>query len=240
MPYCPKCGVEADEGENYCPACGQRLSEGGDRRVRRLSDRRAVDHLSLGFNLAMARPMVFAPALLGGIIFIVIDNFGGGTGPSSSTPILFFVSIVSIVGSIITFVLNFATIDMARDAYVDEPLDLRRSFNYALSRIGTFFIASIVAALLSLTIVLIPMAILMVVIIVMDETGIMDAISKAFGVFTKDLGDVIIVFVVAIVGNTLLGWAPLVGGLLIACYGVVLDLAFIDIYHHYKKEHLAF
>jgi len=240
LPYCPKCGVEADEGENYCPACGQRLSEGGDRRVRRLSDRRAVDHLSLGFNLAMARPMVFAPALLGGIIFIVIDNFGGGTGPSSSTPILFFVSIVSIVGSIITFVLNFATIDMARDAYVDEPLDLRRSFNYALSRIGTFFIASIVAALLSLTIVLIPMAILMVVIIVMDETGIMDAISKAFGVFTKDLGDVIIVFVAAIVGNTLLGWAPLVGGLLIACYGVVLDLAFIDIYHHYKKEYLAF
>lgn len=241
MPYCPKCGAEFVEGQKYCPSCGQVLEGGGRERVRRPSKVGAMEHLSLGFNLAMAKPMIFAPVLVGGIISIIIDNLGGSRlDLTGFAPILFFASIVSIIGSIITFVLNFATIDMARDAYVDEPLDLRRSFNYALSRIGTFFIASIVAALLSLTIVLIPMAILMVVIIVMDETGIMDAISKAFGVFTKDLGDVIIVFVAAIVGNTLLGWAPLVGGLLIACYGVVLDLAFIDIYHHYKKEYLAF
>lgn len=75
MPYCPKCGVEFDEGENYCPACGQRISEGKGGRVRGPSDRRAVDHISLGFNLAMARPMVFAPVLLGGIISVILDNF---------------------------------------------------------------------------------------------------------------------------------------------------------------------
>ncbi|GAF97134.1 unnamed protein product [marine sediment metagenome] len=232
--------MEADEGENYCPACGQRLSEGGEGRVRRLSDRRAVDHLSLGFNLAMARPMVFAPVLLGGIISIVIDNFGGGTGPPSFAPILFFASIVSMVGSIITFVLNFATVDMARDAYMNQPLDLGRSFNYALGRIVTFFFASIVRVLMSLTIILIPAASLMTVIIVMDETGIMNAISQAFSVLTRDLGDVIIIVVVSIVGYVLLGWAPMVGGLLTACFGVIIDLAFIDVYHHYKKEYLAF
>jgi len=241
LPYCPKCGVEFDEGENYCPACGQRISEGKGGRVRGPSDRRAVDHLSLGFNLAMARPMVFAPVLLGGIISVILDNFWGGSpDPTGFTSILFFVSIVSIVASVITFVLNFATVDMARDAYMNQPLDLGRSFNYALGRIVTFFFASIVRVLMSLTIILIPAASLMTVIIVMDETGIMNAISQAFSVLTRDLGDVIIIVVVSIVGYVLLGWAPMVGGLLTACFGVIIDLAFIDVYHHYKKEYLAF
>ena len=239
LPYCPKCGREVDEGLSYCPDCRQWLGEGGEERMRGPSDRRAMEHLTLGFNLAMARPMVFAPVLLGGIISAFIDSFWG-PDPTGFAPILFFASIVSIVGSIITFVLNFATIDMARDAYMDQPLDLGRSFNYALSRFLTFFIASIVAALLSFTIILIPVAILLVVIIVMDETGIMDAISQAFSVLTRDLGDVIILLVAAIVGSFLLGWVPVIGGLLAACYSVVLDIAFIDVYHQYKKEYLAF
>ena len=136
--------------------------------------------------------------------------------------------------------LNFATIDMARDAYMDQPLDLGRSFNYALSRIVTFFVASIVAALLSITIILIPVAILMMVIIVMDETGIMDAVSQAFSVLSRDLGDVIVILVVSVVGYALLGWAPLIGGLLTAGFGVVIDIAFIDIYHKYRQEYMTY
>lgn len=209
--------------------------------MRRPSNVGAVEHLSLGFNLAMARPMVFAPVLLGGIISIIIDNlWGSQPDPTGLAPILFFASIVSIIGSIITFVLNFATIDMARDAYMDQPLDLGRSFNYALSRIVTFFIASIVAALLSITIILIPVAILLMVIIVMDETGIMDAVSKAFSVLSRDLGDVIVILVVSVVGYALLGWAPVIGGLLTASFGVVIDLAFIDVYHKYRQEYMTY
>ena len=241
MPYCPSCGAEVDEGERFCPACGERLRRGGERWTRGPSEAGAIDHLSLGFNLAMAKPMVFAPVLLGGIISTIIDNlWGPQPDPTGLGPILFFASIVSIVGSIITFVLNFATIDMARDAYMDEPLDLGRSFNYALSRIVTFFLASIVAALLSITIILIPVAILMMVVIVMDETGIMDAVSRAFSVLSKDLGDVIVILVLSAVGYALLGWAPVIGGLLTACFGVVVDLAFIDLYHRYRQEYMAF
>jgi len=241
LPYCPKCGAEFVEGQKYCPSCGQVLEGGGRERVRRPSKVGAVEHLSLGFNLAMAKPMIFAPVLVGGIISIIIDNLGGSRlDLTGFAPILFFASIVSIIGSIITFVLNFATIDMARDAYMDQPLDLGRSFNYALSRIVTFFIASIVAALLSITIILIPVAILMMVIIVMDETGIMDAVSQAFSVLSRDLGDVIVILVVSVVGYALLGWAPLIGGLLTAGFGVVIDIAFIDVYHKYRQEYMTY
>jgi hypothetical protein len=217
------------------------LEGGGRERVRRSSNVGAVEHLSLGFNLAIAKPMIFAPVLLGGIISTIIDNLGGSQlDPTGLAPILFFASIVSIIGSIITFVLNFASIDMARDAYMDEPLDLGRSFNYAISRIVTFFFASIVRVLMSLTIILIPVASLMTVIIVMDETGIMDAVSQAFSVLTRDLGDVIVIVVVSIVGYVLLVWAPFVGGLLTAGFGVIIDLAFIDVYHKYRQEYMTY
>lgn len=216
------------------------MEESGPRRVRVSSDVGAMDHLSLGFNLAMAKPMVFAPVLIGGVISSILDAFWGGSQGSDISPILFFVSIVSIVGSIITFILNFATIDMARDAYMDQPLNLGKSFNYALSRILTFFVASIVAALLSLTIILIPVAILMMVIIVMDQTGIMDALSQSFSVLSRDLGDVIVILIASIVGYVLLGWIPILGGLLTAAFSVVIDLAFIDVYHQFRKGFMTF
>ena len=140
----------------------------------------------------------------------------------------------------VNFILNFAAIDMARDAYLDKPLDLSRSFNYAFRRIGTFFIASIVAGIMSITIILIPVAILMMVIIVMDETGIVDAVSQSFSVLGRDLGDVIVILIVAIIGYALLSFVPLIGSLLTACFGVILNFAFIDVYHSFKSNYGSF
>lgn len=234
MPFCPSCGVEVEEGLSFCPKCGQRLGEGGERAPR---DARAGDHLTLGFNIAMANPLVFAPVVIGGLISSAINYVGGSPAyPPEFSSVLFMASIITLIGSIISFILNFAAIDMARDAYLEEPPDLGRSFNYAFSRIVTFFIASIVAGLMAITIVLIPVAILMMVIIVMDDTGIGDAISQAFSVLGRDLGDVIVLLIISIIGHAILGFAPLIGGLLSACFGVVLDIAFIDVYSRYKRE----
>jgi hypothetical protein len=180
--------------------------------------------------------MVFAPVIIGGLISSAIRVWGRQPlSQSGYVPVIFIGSLISIIGAVVSFILNFATIDMARDAYTDEALDLGRSFNYAAGRIGTFFIASIVAGILSITIVLIPVAILMMVIIVMDETGIVDALSQSFGVLGRDMGDIIVILVVAIIGYAILGWVPLIGGLLTAGFSVVLDLAFIDIYDHYRR-----
>jgi hypothetical protein len=180
--------------------------------------------------------MVFAPVIIGGLISSAISVWGRQPlSQSGYVPVVFIGSLISIIGAVVSFILNFATIDMARDAYTDEPLDLGRSFNYAMGRIVTFFVASIVAGILSITIILIPVAILMMVIIVMDETGIVDALGQSFGVLGRDLGDIIVILVVAIIGYAILGWVPLIGGLLTACFSVVLDLAFIDVYDQYRR-----
>ncbi len=247
MPYCPKCGKEVSEDAVYCPNCGASLKEGA--RPRESYPRvGALGHLSLAFNLAMAKPLVFAPALIGGFISSLLGILGGALGGAAgwqywrSNPfigpaypgLLVVGALLAIVGAAISYVLTFASIDMSRDAYVDEPLDLRGSVNYVVRRIGTFILASIVGAIMAITIILIPVVIFMFVIIVVDETGIGSAISRAFSAIGSNLGDVIIIILVAIVGSAVLGWIPLIGWLLTTALNVVIGLAFIDIYFRYK------
>ena len=199
-------------------------------------DARAGDHLSLGFNIAMANPTIFAPVIIGGLISSAIRVWGRQPlSQSGYVPVVFIGFLISIVGSVVSFILNFAAIDMARDAYTNEPLDMGRSFSYAAGRFVTFLLASIVAGILSITIILIPVAILMMVIIVVDETGIAAALSQSFAVLGRDLGDIIVILIVAVIGSAVLGWVPLVGGLLTAGFSLILNIAFIDVYDHYRR-----
>jgi len=251
MPYCPKCGNEITEEMTFCTNCGASLKEGfkapGSERYG--SEAGATEHLSLAFNLAMAKPMIFAPAIIAAIISFIISRASIAlVGPQwtlwqgnpFAVPVdmgLFLsASILGIIGGIIGWILNFASIDMSRDAYVDEPLNLMNSVNYVLGRIVTFILASILGALMSITIILIPVVIFMFVIIVVDETGIQNAVSRAFSVIGRDLGDVIVVIIVAIVGSIILGLIPYIGDLLTKLLMVVIGLAFMDIYYRYRQS----
>ena len=249
MPYCPECGKEVDEGSAFCQSCGARIEEGAGGVREGYSRAGAADHLSFAFNLAMEKPMVFAPSLLGGLISVIIGGISvalfGASGWSMwrGNPLLapavpglaLTGALLGIAGGVASYLLGFASIDMSRDAYVGEPLDLMRSVNYVVGRIGTFVVASIVGALMAITVILFPAVIFMFVIIVVDETGIGAAISRAFSVIGGDLGDVVVVIIVAIIGSAVLGWIPLVGALLTTALNVVIGLAFMDIYFRYKR-----
>jgi hypothetical protein len=249
MPYCPKCGGEVAEGDRFCPKCGERL-EREERGEAAPPSPGAMEHLSFAFNLASRKPMVFLPAILGGVISMVISGVASltmgaypwGFAPGfgyTPTPrlasIIILAGLASIVGAIISYILFFASLDMSRDAYLDRPLDLGKSVGYVLRRLGTIVVASIVGAILMVTIILIPVALLMFVILVFDETGVGDSISKAFGVLRRELGDVIILLVIAIVGSFILGLIPMIGSLLSSAFNVIISIALIDLYSYYKK-----
>jgi hypothetical protein len=228
--YCPQCGSEIIEGSKFCTTCGARLdakegvqSTAGERK------RSYVEHLTVGFNVATSQPMVFVPAILSGVIgaFIYWTTMGsmGYTG-----------ALLSIAASIIGFVLNFASIDMSRDAYRNEALDLGESVRYVTDRIVDFIVAAIVGGLMAVTIILIPVVILMFVVMVMDETGLTDAISKSIDVLRSDLGDILLILLVSIIGSFAISYVPIISGLLDAALNVVVGLAFIDLYANYKSS----
>jgi hypothetical protein len=186
----------------------------------------------------MQKPMVFLPTIIGALIGIFISYIGRGTSLiTGPTNFLFSGGILALIGLFITFILHFASIDMSRDAYLNQPIDLTPSINYVFSRFLILFLASIVGVILSITLILIPLVSLMFVIMVIDEAGITSSLREAFKVLGADLGDVIIILLVSIIGSIIVGFIPLIGGLLRAALEVIISLAFIDLYYSYKKYH---
>ena len=70
--YCPRCRNEVSDEATYCKTCGMKLKEP------RIGDEIAIsvgatEHLSTAFKIATEKPMVFAPALIGGLISLIIS-----------------------------------------------------------------------------------------------------------------------------------------------------------------------
>ena len=239
--FCPKCGAELGEATMFCPQCGNKIGEQIASQPPNTtppqtplstpveSKRSAVEHLTVGYSIAFGNPMVFLPAVLSGIIGLLVGTTQGILGTSGFV-------IIQLLSALVSFILGFASTDMSRDAYNKQPLDLGQSIGYVIKRFIPFLIAAIIGALLSVTIVLIPAVTLAFVIMVIDETGVMDAFSKAFKVIFADLGDIIIVVIVDIVGFFIINYIPFVSTLVYSVLNVIIGLAFIDIYINHKNS----
>jgi len=256
MPFCPSCGKEVGKDDEFCKSCGHDLRP-GEKKVEEAIEE-AVESfkradpgqaLTKALNIISAKPGVLIPALIGASVPFLIGlvtsvvAFGGFVGAGFFsyifTPVVFgtviLLALAGIIGLFVSFLMFFASIDMSRDAYLGQPLSVSGSVGYVIGRLGIFIVAAIVGAILSVTIILIPIAIFMFVIMVVDETGISDAISKSFQVAGDRLGDVIILFVVAIVGGAILNLVPVISPLLLAGWYVLLGLALMHLYYNYKK-----
>ncbi|MCX6642572.1 MAG: zinc ribbon domain-containing protein [Candidatus Bathyarchaeota archaeon] len=239
--FCTHCGASLPEGALVCPQCGIKLQADDtgtpnippSSGVENIPGKRGggpFDHLSTGFNIAISNPMVFVPTIIAGVINVIISFI------TSGIYFLSWMTLLEIVSSVISFTLGFASIYLARDAFDKKTLNLGESIKYVLNRFVSFVLAGLLGALLSITVVLIPVAILMFVIMVVDETGITDALRKAFKVLLADLGDILVILVVAILGSFILGYVPFLSTFLVDALYVVIGLACIDVYWNFKHQ----
>ena len=192
------------------------------------TEKRALDHITIGYTVAFEQPIVFLPPLISGLLGSIV-SYIGGWGDMLSL-------ILGLGVSILSFILTFASIDMSRDAYNKQPLDLMRSVNYIAGRFFIFLLAGIFGGILSITIILIPVVLFMFVIMVMDEAGIMDAFQKSIEVLRAEVSDVIVIIIISIIASAVVSYVPVVSSILDAIVNVIIGIAFIDIYATYKAK----
>jgi hypothetical protein len=231
MKSCPNCEAENESNVKFCHQCGYNFSTDSpqiESMPTDRSERGAFDHLQIGYSIALNQPMVLVPSIIAGLLGILVSYLPLDIGYNTV--------LIGLVSSILSFILGFASMDMSRDAYFKQPLELGRSINYVVGRFFEFMIAAIVGGVLSITIILIPVVIFMFVVMVIDETGIWDSFSSALDVIRSDLRDVIVILLFSIVASVVVGFVPYICDLLHAVINVIVGIAFIDVYVTYRNR----
>jgi len=135
------------------------------------------------------------------------------------------------------------TVDMANDAANQQIPNLGKSLNAVTSRFGVLLVAAIIAALCAITVILIPVALFIVTIAVVDQTGAGESTSKAFSFVLKNLGEVIVFFIIVIVIDIIFGFVfaviPVIGWFLGAVFQwlsvVVFTVASVHFYRDLRR-----
>ena len=233
--YCPNCGSENPKGSQFCEKCGHRLQPEEQKKAEQTNtytnEKSAIEHLTMGYSIAFNQPIVFLPSIISGLIGALVGYALNWVGLGA------FLSItLGLASSILSFILNFASIDMSRDAYNNQPLDLNRSIEYVVGRFVEFLVAAIVGGILSITIILIPVVVFMFTIMVLEEKGFYDSFISSLEVIKTDIGDVLVILVISIVASIITGYIPYLSMLLDSVVNVIIGIAFIDVYSTYKQN----
>ena len=206
-----------------------------------------VKSLKKSIRIIFNNPAMLIPAVLGAVIYISIFlglfwfyNVGIGDIRELPESELFILAMMGITitfgGVILSFVLNIASLDMARDAYLNRDMNLLKSLKYITKNLGTFLMASLLGALLSFVVYLAPLAILILAVLIVDEEGVIDSILSTFKVIKDRFSPSILIILISIIAFLLIDAIPIVGPVLNAMFNVFLGLTFIDLYSDYKLE----
>jgi hypothetical protein len=165
---------------------------------------KSIEAILKGVDVSVKNPILFAPYAIP-IIIQLISNTLAYLFPIRyyyfEMPNPFISLLGSLTAAILGFIAGCMLVDMVNDAVNSRPIDLRKSLDRVMSRIGILIIAAIIAALCSVTVILLPIAMFIIVIAMIEGLNSIESTKKAFDFVIKNLGDVaVFILIVVIVG----------------------------------------
>jgi hypothetical protein len=134
------------------------------------------------------------------------------------------------IASIVGFIASCMIVDMAYDVINARHMDLKKSMNLVMGRLGTLIVAAIIAAVCFITFVLIPVALFLITIAILEGTDAIESTKRAFDFVIKNIGEVIvyviIVIVVAVILDIGFGFIPVVGAYIGAIANWIVNVIF--------------
>jgi membrane protein CcdC involved in cytochrome C biogenesis len=206
---------------------------------------KSTESLSEGLNTLTKNPSLLFPSiapiivqLLFAFLANVIFPVYGWTGSVVLTAPNFWLNILgSLIASIVGFIASCMIVDMSNDAINQNPVDLKKSMNVVTARLGTLIVAAIIAAICAITIILIPVALFIVTISILEGLDAVASAKKAFDFVVKNLGEVIVYIIIVIIVSAIVslgfGSIPFVGLYLAAIIRWIMNVYFTVVSVHF-------
>lgn len=175
---------------------------------------KSTEALSKGVNTSTKNPGLFVPILAPLIVQLIFLILAYVVFPERiGFPPFFYIEIPNpyliwggyFIAAIIGFIASCMIVDMANDVINGRPMNMKKSMNAVTSRLGTLFIAAIISAIFFLTFVLIPVALFIITIAIIEKTDAIESTKRAFDFFVKNLGEVLVFVIIVIVVSLILG-----------------------------------
>lgn len=188
---------------------------------------KSTESISKGIDTSTKNPGLFVPALAPIVIqllFLVLAyevfSYQGVVWDAFGLRVVKYPNLwISLAGSLIAAIVGFIAscmiVDMANDKINGRPMDMKKSMNVVTGKLGTLILAAIIAAVCYVTIILIPVAMFIIAIAIIEGTDAIESTKRAFDFVIKNLGEVIVYIIIVIVINVVLaigiGLIPVVG-----------------------------
>jgi len=194
---------------------------------------KSTESISKGIDISMKNPILFVPYAVPIFIQLVFNTL------AYLFPIRYYFfempnPFISLLGSFIAAILGFIAgcmlVDMTNDAINNRPIDLRKSMNLVTSKIGTLIVAAIIAAICSITLILLPIAMFIIVIAIIEGVDAIESTRRAINFVIKNLSEVIIFIVIVIVVGAIFSYGfsfiPIIGSFIGAIISWFLNAIF--------------
>lgn len=203
---------------------------------------KSTEAISKGFDTATKNLVMFIPSLapivvhlfflfLAYVVFPVRYNYFSLLSSFLATGGYF-------LAALFGFVASCMVVDMANDSINGQPIDLTKSINVVLGRLGDLIIAAIITAVFFITFFLIPVALFIITITIIEKTSAIESTKKAIDFVLNNLGEVIIFIILVIivwfvfdVGFSVIPFiGPFLGSIISWLLNVVLTVAAVHFY----------
>lgn len=209
----------------------------------KLMSAKSTEALSNSFNTTKKNPQLFIPTLAPIVIHIIFLILAYVVFPirfvtwgvygfyEMSAPNPWISWLGYFIASIVGFIAGCVIVDMANDVISGRQMDLKKSFNLVSSKLGTLILAALISAVCFITFVLIPIALFIITIAIIEGTDAIESTKRSFDFVIKNIAEVIvfiiIVIVIWIIFSVAFAYIPVVGAYIGSVISWILDAIFI-------------
>ncbi|MEM3770455.1 MAG: hypothetical protein QXG76_04635 [Candidatus Bathyarchaeia archaeon] len=211
---------------------------------------KSEESISKGLDLSIKNPTIFMPALapiVVGVFFNLLAYIFGTTYYIGAKEFVAPNVYLSLGGLFIAYILGtlagFMIVDMANDILKGRQADLTKSLDMVISRFGTLILATIIAAIFGITIILLPIAFFLITIVIVDGLDAIESVKRSFDFVVKNVKEalifIVIVIIVQIVVSVILSLIPIVGPFVATAISWLLNVVFLAssvYFYHALKE----